>query len=61
MRTGLLFAVAVAAIYAFATSTMAEITPINVNDPVYQEIARWAVTEHVKQAKDGLRFNKSKQ
>jgi hypothetical protein len=58
MRTGLLFVVAVAAIHAFAASTMAETTPINVNDPVYQEIARWAVAEHVKQANDRLKFNK---
>ncbi|OQU90155.1 hypothetical protein SORBI_3002G352401 [Sorghum bicolor] len=58
MRTGLLFVVVVAAIHAFATSTMAETTPINVNDPVYQKIARWAVTEHVMLANDGLKFNK---
>ena len=30
----------------------------NVNDPHIQEIGRWAVSEHVKQASDGLVFSK---
>jgi len=30
----------------------------NVNDPHIQEIGRWAVAEHVKQASDGLVFSK---
>ena len=30
----------------------------NVNDPHIQELGRWAVSEHVKQASDGLVFSK---
>jgi hypothetical protein len=29
---------------------------LNINDPMVQEIARWAVAEHAKQANDGLQF-----
>ncbi|KAJ1262001.1 hypothetical protein BS78_09G073100 [Paspalum vaginatum] len=58
MRT-LLLAAAVVAVYLLATPTMAfHGSPIDVNKPYIQELARWAVAEHVKQANDGIKFNK---
>ncbi|KAM0885810.1 hypothetical protein ACQ4PT_030072 [Festuca glaucescens] len=30
----------------------------NVNDPMVQEIGRWAVAEHARQASDGLQFKR---
>lgn len=34
-------------------------TPIkDVNDPDIQDLGRWAISEHVKQASDGLSFSK---
>ncbi|OEL22738.1 hypothetical protein BAE44_0016241 [Dichanthelium oligosanthes] len=60
MRTGLLFVIAVIAI-SVATPTMADLGdwyPINFNNPEIQEFGRWTVAEHVKQASDGIKFNK---
>ncbi|OEL22743.1 hypothetical protein BAE44_0016236 [Dichanthelium oligosanthes] len=60
MRTGLLFSIAVIAI-SVAIPTMADLGEwhlININDPDMQELGRWAVAEHVKQANDGIKFNK---
>ncbi|CAL5061975.1 unnamed protein product [Urochloa decumbens] len=58
--SGLLFAIALIAI-SVAIPTMADLGewhPIDINDPDIQELGRWAVAEHVKQAKDGIKFNK---
>jgi hypothetical protein len=60
MRTGLLFAIAAIAI-SVAAPTMADLGgwyPIDVNNSDMQEPGRRAVAEHVKQANDGIRFNK---
>ncbi|GJN32863.1 hypothetical protein PR202_gb21402 [Eleusine coracana subsp. coracana] len=54
MRTILLFVVGVIAIYLITTPTTA--TPVDINNPSIQSLGRWAVTEHVKEAKDGIRF-----
>ena len=60
IRAVLLFAIAAIATY-LAAPTMAygEWFPLpNVNDPEIQELGRWAIEEHVKQAKDEIKFNK---
>ncbi|OEL22741.1 hypothetical protein BAE44_0016244 [Dichanthelium oligosanthes] len=60
MRAGLLVAIAVIAI-SIAIPTMAnrgEWSLININDPRMQELARWAVAEHVEEANDGIKFNR---
>lgn len=60
MRTGLLLAIVVVAI-SVAIPTMANLGewhPININDPEIQELGKWAVAEHVKQANDGIKFDK---
>ncbi|KAG0552251.1 hypothetical protein BDA96_01G492400 [Sorghum bicolor] len=31
---------------------------VNINDPHVQEVGRWAVSEHVKKANDGLKFSR---
>lgn len=59
MRISLLFVVAVVAIYVFATPTNATMaSPVDINDPYIQRIGRWAVTEHVKQTNDNIKFTK---
>lgn len=61
MRTGLPFAVVVApatAIPPFPRVRAGAFFPIeNVNDPHIQDLGRWAVAQHDKQANSGLRFN----
>ncbi|GJN11267.1 hypothetical protein PR202_ga29445 [Eleusine coracana subsp. coracana] len=64
MRTSLLFAIVVVAIYIDATPSTAvpdTWTPIpdkEINDSDIQGLGGWAVTEHVKQANDGIKFNR---
>ena len=62
MRTGLLLVVGVAAVIYAVVPAMAMPggwQPIeNINDPDIQELGRWAVAEHVKQANDGIKFKK---
>ena len=60
IRAVLLFAIAAIATYlAGPAMAYGEWFPIpNVNDLEIQELGRWAVEEHVKQAKDGIKFNK---
>ncbi|TVU47993.1 hypothetical protein EJB05_07612, partial [Eragrostis curvula] len=63
MRTGLLFAVAAMVAYIVVAPATAirpgSFYPIdNINDPHIQELGRWAVTEHNKQANAGLTFNR---
>ncbi|TVU38290.1 hypothetical protein EJB05_11650, partial [Eragrostis curvula] len=56
MRTILLFVTGAIAIYLITTLTTAR--PLDINNPFVQEVGNWAVMEHVKQAKDGIKFNK---
>ncbi|RCV10494.1 hypothetical protein SETIT_2G116300v2 [Setaria italica] len=73
MRTTILVVIAIVAIQIVATPSMAGVTggrfikpagvpggysPWNINDPHVQELGGWAVSEHVKEANDGLKFNK---
>ncbi|GJN11266.1 hypothetical protein PR202_ga29444 [Eleusine coracana subsp. coracana] len=32
--------------------------PVDINDPYIQNLGKWAVAQHVKQANDGIKFNK---
>ncbi|CAM0871889.1 unnamed protein product [Alopecurus aequalis] len=55
----LVLVAAVAVAYPVATSAQVSWYPIgDVNEPHVQELGRWAVAEHVKQAHDGLKFSK---
>jgi hypothetical protein len=58
MGTSLLVAVAVYAhVTPIAVATVFPWHPIpNITDPHIQELGRWAVQEHVRQANDGLTF-----
>ncbi|TVU01252.1 hypothetical protein EJB05_53291, partial [Eragrostis curvula] len=58
MRTILLFVAGAIAIYLAATPTTAIPIPANIDDPLVQDLGSWAVIEHVKQANDGIKFNK---
>ncbi|KAM0830273.1 hypothetical protein ACQ4PT_066312 [Festuca glaucescens] len=63
MKTSSLLLVVVAAIAVvcpIATSAQGSGYPIGdpMNEPHVQELGAWAVAEHVKQAHDGLKFNK---
>nr|CAB3474017.1 unnamed protein product [Digitaria exilis] len=51
----LLFVVGVIAIYLTSTPTTTA-TPVDITDPDIQDLGRWAVTEHVKKANDGIKF-----
>ncbi|KAF8696144.1 hypothetical protein HU200_037037 [Digitaria exilis] len=51
----LLFVVGVIAIYLTSTPTTTA-TPVDIADPDIQDFGRWAVTEHVKKANDGIKF-----
>ncbi|KAM0821792.1 hypothetical protein ACQ4PT_071947 [Festuca glaucescens] len=53
-------AAAFAVVYPIATSAQVSWYPIGdpMNEPHVQELGAWAVAEHVKQAHDGLKFNK---
>jgi hypothetical protein len=62
MRTHNILLVTIVVVYITAMPTIArglsngwEQIP-NVNDPMVQEIARWAVAEHARQANNGLQF-----
>ncbi|KAL6645599.1 hypothetical protein ACP70R_017207 [Stipagrostis hirtigluma subsp. patula] len=61
MRSSVLL-VAIVVVYAVAAPTTAipgGWSPIkDINDPHIQELGEWAVTEHVKQANDGLKFSR---
>ncbi|KAF8664574.1 hypothetical protein HU200_054757 [Digitaria exilis] len=61
MRTGLLVAIVAVVIYNVATLTMAipggEWSPVPTTLGI-QDLGRWAVTEHVKKANDGIKFIK---
>ncbi|KAF7097175.1 hypothetical protein CFC21_099023 [Triticum aestivum] len=55
----LLIAATVAVAYPVATFAQVAWYPIGgVNEPHVQELGKWAVAEHVKQAHDGLKFIK---
>jgi hypothetical protein len=63
MKTfGLLVVMAAAFAVAYPIATSAQLSwyPIGdpMNEPHVQELGAWAVAEHVKQAHDGLKFNK---
>ncbi|CAL4888759.1 unnamed protein product [Urochloa decumbens] len=59
MRAGLLSTIAVVAIsVAILPMAFGGLYPIDINNSHVQELARWAVSEHVKQANDGIKFNK---
>ncbi|OEL36223.1 hypothetical protein BAE44_0002759 [Dichanthelium oligosanthes] len=46
------------AVPATASPTGGWIPIPNINDPVVQNLGGWAVSEHVKQTNDGLKFQK---
>uniref|UniRef100_A0A453SJV0 Cystatin domain-containing protein n=1 Tax=Aegilops tauschii subsp. strangulata TaxID=200361 RepID=A0A453SJV0_AEGTS len=55
----IIIAAVVAVAYPVATSAQVAWYPIGgINEPHVQELGRWAVAEHVKQAHDGLKFIK---
>ncbi|TVU01244.1 hypothetical protein EJB05_53283, partial [Eragrostis curvula] len=56
MRRVLPFVVCFIAIYLITTPTTA--IPVDIDNPSIQGLGRWAVKEHVKQANDGIKFNK---
>jgi hypothetical protein len=56
MRNSLLFAAAIAAMYA--TAVLGARSPIDANRPDVQWLGHWAVAVHVHQAHDWIRFNK---
>lgn len=56
MRNNLLVIAVVLAVYVVAAPTTA--TLVDINDPYIQNLGKWAVAEHVKQANDGIKFNK---
>ncbi|PNT77931.1 putative cysteine proteinase inhibitor 7 [Brachypodium distachyon] len=59
MRTCSLLLLIIGVVYPAATSAGEFWYPIgNVNNPHVQELGKWAVTEHAKNAHDGLRFSK---
>lgn len=62
MRTVLLFTIAAIATYLAAAPAMADTwgdwNPVDVKDLYTQNIARWAVNEHVKQSHDVIKFKK---
>ncbi|TVU38279.1 hypothetical protein EJB05_11639, partial [Eragrostis curvula] len=66
MRTSILFAGVAVAIYIAASATPTTAVPDTwtlipdgeIQDPDIQDLGKWAVMEHVKQADDGIKFIK---
>ncbi|GJN32832.1 hypothetical protein PR202_gb21369 [Eleusine coracana subsp. coracana] len=56
MEKNLLVVVVVLAFYVHEAST--QVTPVNINDPYIQDLGKWAVAQHVKEAHDGIKFKK---
>ncbi|CAL4888758.1 unnamed protein product [Urochloa decumbens] len=60
MRAGLLLTIGVIAIFVaiLPMAAFGGLFPIDINNSNAQELARWAVAEHVKQANDGIKFKR---